>query len=291
MAVDSRYVVDVDEGTFEREVIQRSHEAPVVVDFWASWCGPCRVLGPVLERLAMEGRGAFVLAKVDTDRNQGLAQAFGIQGIPAVKAFRDGRLVDEFVGAQPEPTVRSWLAGIMPTEADLDAAAAARAEASGDVAGAEDLYRRVLEGEPSHVRARLGLARRVVDGGRAAEYDEAARLLSGLLLEGADEVEAKRLLAAIELGRAATGMDEASARARLDADPLDHEARYHLAMRLSATGRHAEALDHLLKIVERDRAFRDDGARKAMVEIFNLVGIRSPLADAYRSKLAQVLYR
>src|SRR5215213_5904698 len=142
--METTSVVEVSEASFERDVLQRSFEAPVVVDFWAAWCGPCRTLGPILERLAEEYAGAWILAKLDVDANPGVAAAFGIQGIPAVKAFRDGRQVAEFVGALPEDRVRAWLDQLGPSPATLAVGEGKAAEAAGDLERATELYRKAL---------------------------------------------------------------------------------------------------------------------------------------------------
>jgi thioredoxin len=155
----SRYVFDATEATFERDVLERSRQVPVVVDFWAAWCGPCRALGPVLERLAVEADGAWVLAKVDVDANPGLASAFGVQGIPAVRAFRGGREVAEFTGALPEPAVREWLLQLGPSPADLAYEEGAVLEAAGRLDEAADRYRRALAEAPAHEAATVALTR------------------------------------------------------------------------------------------------------------------------------------
>ena len=152
-------VIEVSEATFEADVLQRSFEAPVVVDFWAEWCAPCRSLGPILERLAAEANGEWTLAKLDVDSNPAISSAFRIQGIPAVKAFKDGRVVAEFVGALPEQQVRMWLDQLKPGPADLLAAEAMDAEDSGDLEGAAELFRKALAEDPGHEPARRGLAR------------------------------------------------------------------------------------------------------------------------------------
>lgn len=152
-------IIDVTEQTFSRDVLERSREVPVVVDFWASWCAPCRALGPVLEQLAEEADGAWVLAKVDVDGNPGLAQAFGIQGIPAVRAFKDGRDVAEFTGALPEPAVREWLEQLGPSPADLAYEEGAALETAGRLDEAADRYRRALAEAPAHNAAAVALNR------------------------------------------------------------------------------------------------------------------------------------
>lgn len=156
---NSGYVLDVTEETFAHDVVERSRDVPVVVDFWAGWCAPCRSLGPVLERLADEAAGAWVLAKVDVDANPGLAGAFGVQGIPAVRAFKDGREVAEFTGALPEPAVRQWLTQLGPTPADLAYEEGDALEAAGRLDEAAECYRRALAEAPGHADAGAALTR------------------------------------------------------------------------------------------------------------------------------------
>jgi putative thioredoxin len=274
------------EENFEREVLEKSRELPVVVDFWAPWCGPCRVLGPVLERLAARAQGRWSLVKVNTDLSPALAEAYGIRGIPAVKAFRGGAVVDEFVGALPEPAVAAWLEGFLPGPADALVAEGDAHLAAGRVEDAESAYRRAHEARPRTFGALAGLARVEARRGNLA----AARHWLDLLLpaeaeQAAGEVARLRL----EVRAAACG-DETAARAHLARDGEDLDARIALAAALVARAPE-QALEHLLEVVRRDRGEKRDEARKAMLEVFDAVGRRSELADRYRALLARELYK
>jgi putative thioredoxin len=280
-------VIDVGDADFEREVLERSHELPVVVDFWAPWCGPCRVLGPVLERLAAEHPGGFVLAKVNVDEAPGVAQTFRIQSIPAVKGFRDGEMVAEFVGAQPEPAVRQFLTAVLPTEADRRAAAGTAHAAAGATDLAEAAFNAALAHEPRHSRALVGLARLHADAGRHAD---ALALLERVTSGGSIGHDAERLAAELRT-RAAGNGDEASLRARVAAHPDDLDARLTLGRLLAAAGRYEDALGDLLEVVRRDPRFADDGARKAMLDVFEVLGARHPVTERYRGELAKALFR
>jgi putative thioredoxin len=279
----SEWVVDVGDADFETAVLKRSEVTPVVVDFWAPWCGPCRALGPLLERLAEEHQGAFVLAKVNVDEAPAVSQAFGIQSIPAVKGFRDGVLVGEFVGAQPESTVRKLLDMVLPTAADrLVAQAAALAPGA-----AEPALREALEMEPRHGRALVTLARILAARGDSVE---ALQLLERVSPPSPLVGEAERLAAELRMRNDGAG-DQAALRARVAADPDDLAARLDLGRTLAALGRHEDALSELLAVIQREPHFADDGARKAMVDLFAVLGSDHPLTDRYRNELAKALFR
>ncbi len=275
------YVRDVDGASFQQGVVHRSHEVPVVVDFWAAWCGPCRVLGPLLERLAEEHQGSFELVKVDVDRNPDLAAQFGIQGIPTVVGFREGSPVHRFTGALPEQALRQWLSQLLPTEADRKVEEARDAIISGDTAAAEARFREALEEEPRHQEAGTGLAALLLAERRA---EEALAILDPL----SPTAEVQRLQA---VGRLASteGGDIAELESRLRHDPKDEEARLRLAQALASRAEFEPALDHLLFVV-RARQDRKDEARQAMLDIFEVLGNEHRLTGTYRRQLASELF-
>ena len=285
-SASSDWVIDVEEQDFQRLVLEESR--PVVVDFWAEWCGPCRMLGPVLEKLVRERKGAIVLAKVNVDRAERLAAHFGIESIPLVMAFRDGQVVDGFVGVKPESDLRAFLDRLGPSESDRLVQQAEEKEAN-SAAEAETLYRKVLAKEPGHEAARVGLARVLL---AQKKDEEVADLLEPVGTEGPLGAEAQRLKGLLSLrglGEAAGGT-EADLRRRLQAEPNNAEIRYELGCALAQQGRHEEALEMLLSAGERDAKLAAGKVREAMVQIFYAVGPSSPLADKYRSRLARLLY-
>lgn len=260
------HVVDVTDADFEQVVVEGSTQRPVVVDMWASWCAPCRTLGPILEKVAAERGGAFLLAKLDVDANgvgNALLQAVQSQGIPTVVAFRDGQPVNMFIGAYPEPEVNRFIDSILPTEAEIEADEALAEEAAGDIESAEAGFRDVLAKEPENRDAAIGLARILVARG---QVDDARELVEPLLPDG----DAERVMAAVRVHGWATGA----------ADGPIGDAR-----RAAAAGRWREALEGLLAAFDEDPA----AARESMVDVFTTLG-DDPLVVEFRPKLAARLF-
>jgi putative thioredoxin len=286
-ATSNPNIIETTESTFEQDVIERSKDVPVVVDFWAAWCQPCRLLGPILEKLAQEENGAFVLVKADTEQLPNIAAGFGVRSIPAVFAIKDSQVVDSFLGLLPESAIREWVERIMPTPAERKVAEARRAEA-GDPAAAERLYRAAIELEPNAAAARIGLARVLLAQGR---LEESQALIAGLEARGFLEPEAERLKAELVLRAGARDAGDLDARrAEANAHPEDLTVRFKLAEALAAAGHYAEALELSLSVVEEGPKDLRESARKLMISIFQLLPDDSELAGEYRRKLSAALY-
>jgi len=284
----SPYILDADADSFQSLVIDGSHRVPVLVDFWAEWCGPCRSLAPVLEKLAEEFQGRFLVVKVDTDREQAVAAQFGIRSLPTVKLFKDGAVVDEFMGAQPESQVRAILERHVSRESD-DARVEARALVErGEPEQARAVLEKAHAADPGNSRVVPDLANVLIDLG---ELTAAKALLDALPVNERAEGEVQAALARLSFADAAAESPEADELAQaVDTNPKDCESRYRLAAIQITRGDYEAALDQFLEILRTDRGFRDDAGRKGLLSVFEMLGSDDPLVGRYRSRMSSLLY-
>jgi putative thioredoxin len=286
MMAASPWVFDVTEADFGEKVLEASRELPIVVDFWAPWCQPCRVLGPILERLIDQRQGKVRMAKVNVDEAQRLAQHFEIQSIPAVKAFRNGDIVLEFEGLLPEQHLDAFLDRVSQDSAN-EAPDDLRALEQSDPAAVEKKYREALAREPESDPARVALARVLLAQNRTEEVPD---LLAAVRAEGKLAEEAQAIAARLELRKLAASLgDEAAARKRLAASDTA-QARLELGTVLAASGQYEAALEMLLSAAERDPKLASTKVREVMVQVFYALGTDHPLANDYRARLARLLY-
>ncbi|MEE7477182.1 thioredoxin [Methylobacterium hispanicum] len=285
-------IKDTTTATFRQDVIAESMNRPVLVDFWAPWCGPCKQLTPVLEKAVTAAGGAVVLVKMNIDEHPSIAGQLGIQSIPAVIAFQRGQPVDGFMGAVPESQVKEFIArlagpaGPSPIEAALEEAT--RLIAEGDLAGASEIYAAILEQEPDNVAALAGLAKIQLDAG---ELENARQVLAMVPEAKAADPALAGIRAALELAEQAASLgDLAGLQARVEANPDDHQARFDLALGLAARGDRTAAVDHLIEIRRRDRDWNEDGARKQLLQFFEAWGVMDPDAIRGRRKLSTLLF-
>jgi len=289
----SDLIKDGTDAGFMADVIEESRNQPVIVDFWATWCGPCKQLGPALEKAVTAAKGAVKLVKIDVDRNPGVAGQLRVQSIPTVYAFVDGRPVDGFMGAVPESQLKAFIdrlagaAGPAPEAEDLEALLQMGAESLqlNDLGGAAQAFAQALQIDPQNLKAIAGLARVYLLGGEA---DRAQEILE-MAPKDARSAELDSVRAALQLA-AAVPADVAQYEHRLAQDENDHEARLELAKALAGHGRLDEAVDHLLRIVERDRDWNEGAARAQLLQVFEAAGPGSEVAKRGRRRLSAILF-
>ncbi len=283
------------EAAFVQDVIETSQEVPVIVDFWAPWCGPCKQLGPLLEKVVTEANGAVKMVKIDIDQNQNLAQQLRIQSIPAVYAFYQGKPVDAFQGALPESQLREFVDKLTqnagteeksPIDGALEQAEALMEAGQYEQAGA--VYSQVVQHAPDNIAAKAGLARCCIETDNLAGAQE---LIDTLSDEERGDTAFASVLSALELSeKASQAGDLAPLQAAVDANPKDHEARYNLALALYAGGQTEEAIDALIEIIRQDRSWNDDAARLELLKFFEAIGPTDPVTMEGRKKLSSILF-
>lgn len=278
MMIPSDYIIEVTEAEFDIQVLSYSQQTPVVVDFWAEWCAPCRVLGPILEKLANEAKGGFRLAKVNVDQNPKLALRYEIRGIPAVKTFKNGIIVSEFYGALPEDKVREFMREFMPNPSDLQLEKANSLYQMGQFDDAEETYREVLEQSPESEAALLGLAKSLL---RQGQSQEALSILTNFPISR--ELSSAQLL--LPLARA---LDQMGTTAPYSDNPLD--AAFHNSIRLVKFGNIEAAMDGLLDILRQDKNYQEGEARRIMLALLELMDEHNPITRQYRNELASILF-
>lgn len=285
---DSKFVVNVTTQDFAKLVLEESNLRPVLVDFWANWCAPCRTLGPLLDKLAQEWNGALLVAKVDTDKEISLTAQFGIRSLPTVRLFHKGRSVGEFMGALPESEVRAFLNRHVPKAADQLLAQVDDLLARGQISQAAQRVEQASKSDPNSSRTLLAYAKVKAAQG---DYGAAEQALKSLPLQEHNSAEVKSIRARLMFAQViAQSPNKAVLEQRIATQPDDSEARYQLAAHLVIAGAYQEALDVLLALLRKDRAYGEDAARKAILQIFELLSGNSDLTSRYRAKLTSMLF-
>ena len=281
------HVVDIDENNAQQYLIDESFNRPVVVDFWADWCAPCKQLMPLLEKLADEYAGAFLLAKINADEQQGISGQLGVRSLPTVMVFKDGQPVDGFAGAQPETAVRELLQKHLPSPWDAKVAEATELLDQGDTAGAVGLLRSAWEESSKLLEITLAYAGALLEANR---LDDSEAVLNEVRLVDRDALH-EQLMAQIELKRVAGKSSEIAAlEAELLADEGDHAVRVKLAVQLTTDAHHRDALDHLLTVLRADRDWNNGEAKRLYLDTIASIGKGDPLAAEYQRKFFSILY-
>jgi putative thioredoxin len=285
---DSPYIFEVNEENFSQVVLENSKKVPVLVDFWAAWCGPCQMLMPLLAKLVNEYQGAVLLAKINTDEQSNLAAQWGVRSLPTVKIFRNANVVNEFMGVQPESQIRAMIENYVERESDKISAQALDLYQQGQSAQAIELLYKAVDMDPQNQQIPIELTNILMTEG---QYDQADKILATLPANIQTEPEVAALMARLDFARTAQNTPSIDdLKTTIASDPANKDARYQLSAKYILNGEYDPAMEQLIEILRRDRSYRDDAARKGLLKVFEMLGNQGELVSHYRTEMFKIMH-